>query len=196
MLIEESLWIKETLEKVNISSLREVLDVGSSTKEFRTRIQPYIDKNIFEPLRNQNISIYHLDKKEKEGVDYGCDVEEISDEKFGRKFDLVICCSLLEHVQKPRELCFLLMNLVKQGGFLLVTVPRTYRYHPDPIDTMFRPSMEELISIFPGMKIIRKKVIRIKNMKTYKKNILELVRCLIPAFNWKVNCLLMRKSKS
>jgi SAM-dependent methyltransferase len=195
MFKEESIWIKEVLEGVDGYSLNKVLDVGSSTKQFRIQTQPYIDENVFLPLRKRNISIFYLDKKNENGVDYVYDVEKISAKELGRRFDLVICCSLLEHVRKPKELCSVLIDLVKQDEFLLITVPQTYRHHPDPIDTMFRPSMEELISMFPGMNIIRKRVICIKDKEKYRRNILELIRYLIPMFNWRVNCVFMKKSK-
>ena len=87
------------LESTDMLSVEEVLDVGSSTKKFRTKIQPYIDENIFKPLRERDLHIYHLDKKEQEGVDYIFDVNEMSVESLGKTFDLVICCSLQkEHV--------------------------------------------------------------------------------------------------
>jgi len=196
MFIEESIWIKKFLKDLNPPHIDEVLDVGSSNLQFRTQTQPYIDENIFRPLRDNGCLISHLDKKNSEGVDFVFDVENMSVREIGKKFDLVICCSLLEHVREPEKVCSLLIDLTKKGGFLLVTVPRSYRYHLDPIDTMFRPSMKELISLFPGMEIIKKEVVYIKEKKRYNLlKISELLRYLIPTLNWKVNCLLMRKNK-
>ena len=196
MLKEESVWIKEVLKKINEPLINNVLDVGSSTLLFRTKTQPYIDKNVFKPLRNRNCSILHLDKKKAKGVDLLFDVEKMKSSDLGKDFDLVLCCSLLEHVKEPQKVCSLLTNLVKKGGFLLVTVPRSYRYHQDPIDTMFRPSMEALISMFSGMEVVKKDVVYIKEKQRYNlSEISELLRYLIPAFHWKVNCLLMRKNK-
>lgn len=196
MFREESIWIKEILKEADLSSVNVVLDIGSSTMQFRTQAQPHIDENVFRPLRERNISVRYLDKKNKKGVDYVCDVESINAKGIGRKFDLVICCSLLEHVQQPKKVSLILMDLVREDGFLLITVPKSYRYHPDPIDTMFRPSMKKLISMFPGMKVIRKNVLYVKDKEKYKTHrISELFRYLIPLFNWKVNCLFMRKSK-
>jgi SAM-dependent methyltransferase len=193
MLKEESVWIKKVLEEIDLSSVKEVLDVGSSTSEFRTRAQPYIDENVFKPLRRKSISIYYLDKKSDEGVDFVCDIENASAEEIGRNFDMIICCSLLEHVQKPGELASLLTDLVKKDGFLLITVPQRYLYHPDPIDTMFRPSMNELVSLFPGLQVIRKAVIHIKDKERYSWT--EFIRLMIPFLNWKVNCLFMKKGE-
>ncbi len=196
MFVEESIWIKEILKDLNPPHIQKVLDVGSSTIQFRMQTQPYIDKNVFSPLRDRGSSISYMDKKKGEGIDYVFDAESITAKQIGKKFDLVICCSLLEHVKDPKKLCSLLVKLTKPGGFLLVSVPANYRCHSDPIDTMFRPSMEELISMFQGMKIIKNKVIYIKDKKKYKMSLIsELLRYIIPAFNWKVNCLFMRKFK-
>ena len=192
MLREESDWIQDVLKETDLSTVKEVLDVGSSTEEFRTRTQPYIDENIFRPLRNLGLSICHLDKKAGAGIDLVCDIENTQPAEIGRQFDLVICTSLLEHVHDPVKLSSLLVDLVRQGGFLLVTVPQVYRYHADPIDTMFRPAMPELISMLPGMQVIHQAVIRIRDKDKY--NVLEFIRYVVPFLNWRVNCLFMRKN--
>ena len=36
------------------------------------------------------------------------------------------------------------LDLLPIGGLIFVTVPLSYPYHRDPIDTMFRPSLAEL----------------------------------------------------
>jgi len=196
MFKEESIWIKKVLEEAESSLINDILDVGSSTLQFRTEVQPYIDENVFKPLRDKKLSISYLDKKKSEGVDYVFDVENMNGSEIVKKFDLIICCNLLEHVKNPEKVCPLLVDLARPEGFLLVTVPGNYRRHLDPIDTMFRPSMEKLISMFPGMKVIQKKVVYIKDKEKYKLyKIPELLRYIVPAFNWKVNCILMRKTK-
>lgn len=193
MLKEESIWIREVLKETDLSSVKEILDIGSSTKEFRTLTQPYIDENVFKPLRKQSMLIYYLDKKVDKGIDLVYDVENVRAEEIGKKFDMVICCSLLEHVKKPDKIATLLIDLVKQDGFLLITVPQAYRYHPDPIDTMFRPTMKELVSMFPGLQVVRKATIRLRDKEKYRRT--EFIRYIIPFFNWKVNCLFMKKIK-
>ena len=43
----------------------------------------------------------------------------------------------------------LLDSLVAPDGHLILSVPRRFPYHPDPIDTMYRPSVAELVRV-PG----------------------------------------------
>jgi len=130
MFLEESIYIKELLAK--ISSLQDVLDVGSSTLKFRTIIQPYIDKNIFQPLRDKEVKISYLDNKDGIGIDI---VADVSNKRFTlpQKYDLVICTNLLEHVSDLKTTIFNISSLVRKGGYLLITVPLIYPYHPDPI---------------------------------------------------------------
>jgi hypothetical protein len=51
----------------------------------------------------------------------------------------LLCCNLLEHVLDPERLALHCLELLPRGGLLFVTVPFSYPYHRDPIDTMYRP---------------------------------------------------------
>ena len=64
----------------------------------------------------------------------------------------VLCCNVLEHVPDVRTFGGRLGQIVAPGGRLVVTVPHRYPHHNDPIDTMFRPSPEELSALFPDLK--------------------------------------------
>ena len=44
--------------------------------------------------------------------------------------------------------------LLPRGGLAFVTVPFSYPYHRDPIDTMYRPSPVELSLLFDGAKLL------------------------------------------
>ncbi|HEX3595743.1 MAG TPA: hypothetical protein VHU80_11590 [Polyangiaceae bacterium] len=45
------------------------------------------------------------------------------------------------------------------GGRLLVSGPHRYPYHPDPIDTTFRPSVEQMAKLFPDTRIITSEIV-------------------------------------
>ena len=159
MFIEESLWIKSALEKLDLPAGSKVLDVGSSNEGFRKIRKPHIDKNVFLPLRERGLDVKHLDMNESDGVDIVCDFDKCDPVKFiGYRFDLVICGNMLEHVSDRKKMGKKILDLVKDKGYLLVTVPNVYGYHPDPIDTGYRPSPKELEGLFaslePGISII------------------------------------------
>ncbi|OBQ33891.1 MAG: hypothetical protein AN485_17485, partial [Anabaena sp. MDT14b] len=46
-----------------------------------------------------------------------------------------------------------------KSGYIFVTVPYKYPYHRDPIDTMFRPDIQELSSLFPDFKIVNGEIL-------------------------------------
>lgn len=49
--------------------------------------------------------------------------------------------------------------IIPEGGFLIVSVPRVFPYHPNPIDNGFRPSTGDLKRLFPDFKIIARKIV-------------------------------------
>ncbi|MFH1062933.1 MAG: methyltransferase domain-containing protein [Candidatus Omnitrophota bacterium] len=196
MLKEEAAWIKGMIDKFVIKQGLDVLDVGSSTLKFRTLIQPYIDEYVFAPLREKNNNIFYLDKKKDEGIDYAFDINDMSADSIDKKFDVVFCCNLLEHVNDRNKIYGLLSDFLKNNGLLILTVPEAYRFHPDPIDTMFRPRMRELINLFSkfgNFEIIETQVVVINDKKRYSKGIGEKLRYNLPFLRWRINCLLLRK---
>jgi len=66
----------------------------------------------------------------------------------------LLCCNLLEHVTEPDRLACHCLDLLRPGGLVFVTVPFSYPYHRDPIDTMYRPSPSELCELFTGARLL------------------------------------------
>ncbi len=209
MFIEESLWVKAILSNLELLAGSAILDVGSSTTQFRQLEQPHIDNNVFYPLRQRGCQIYYMDSKQGDGVDIVCDIvnPNIDPLKYiGRRFDLVICSNLLEHVLNVNRVARITSDLVKTNGYLLVTVPRLYRKHPDPIDTMFRPTIGELEKLFhsnePAFVTKAAKIITINHRIYYPAHLSrfplwgyrDLLRYLLPWTRWKISCLLLLKS--
>jgi hypothetical protein len=156
MLEIEARWIGETLSRLETERLSPVLNIGSATLEFRQKIQPWIDRRIFAPMRERGIEVHHLDVQAGVGVDLQGD---LSDKNFvsslhERGYRTVLCCNLLEHVFDPRDVCHIIERLLEDGGYSIVTVPRDFPYHPDPIDTMFRPTPNEVADLFPSCRLI------------------------------------------
>ncbi len=160
MLVIESKWIGDLLQGFGKTSRElKLLNVGSSTLEFRTLIQPYIEKNVFQKLP-LNLKVVHLDMKEEEGVDM---VGNLMDENFlqsiQEKFDMVLCSNLLEHVEEPQKVIDRLEQIIPVGGHIIVTGPYRFPYHNDPIDTKFRPSVKKLASMFSRSVLIEGQII-------------------------------------
>jgi methyltransferase family protein len=157
----EARWLANHLRQLPTSDLSPMLNVGSSTKHFREVKQPWIEREIFAPLARAGCRVVHLDMKIDEGVDLCGDL--MDPQFFGRLRSLgagaVFCSNVLEHVSDPSALARQLEELVPVGGYLVVSVPHRFPYHPDPIDTLFRPDLETLRALFPRTRLIAGEVV-------------------------------------
>lgn len=161
MLKNESKWLSNNIYSLNSTDVFPILNIGSSTKKFREQTQPWIDANLFYYAREKNYPVIHMDIKKDVGVDIA---GNLSDETFFKelqKLDIksILCANLLEHVPNPKEMCNLISSLIPKGGYLFVTVPHEYPYHPDPLDTLFRPNVAELEAMFPNLKLLNGEVV-------------------------------------
>ncbi len=192
MLLEEAQWIKKVIE--NNFSLNDfpLLNVGSSTKEFRESVQPFIFSEIFKPIEDKNYSVIHTDIKEDNGVDI---VGDLNDAKFrshlrGNNIKSILCSNLLEHLEDPQQICNSILEIVPINGLILVTVPYSFPYHNDPIDTLLRPNIKELHAFFPNTEILESEIIVSNNsfyndLMNNKKYFLKMtIRWLLPFYKY------------
>jgi SAM-dependent methyltransferase len=154
---EEASLIFEWVRGLNLPEGAVCLNIGSSTKVFRTKMQPHVDALLIRPLEERGLRIIHCDMKAAEGVD---EVGDLLDPAFRARLrrhdaDLMICSNLLEHLTDPVAFARACGELVKPNGYGLFTVPLSYPYHPDPIDTMLRLKPGELADLLPGWQIIK-----------------------------------------
>ena len=134
-------------------------------------------------------------------------------------YDAILCSNLLEHVINPKEICRCIEDCVKEGGFLIVTMPHLYPYHNDPIDTMFRPDVEELKTYFKKSILVEGEILIIddSHIRTLLRNkkllVINIIRWFTPFYKfdawkkiisdisntfkaYKMTCILMKKSKT
>jgi SAM-dependent methyltransferase len=159
MRIEEAAWIGERLAKLNAAT---VLELGSSTRLFRTKTQPHIDLLIHAPLRAKGIRIIHSDLKPDVDIAIVGDIYSDDVQSKLREVDAeaVICCNMFEHVVDRARLASICDEILRPGGHLIVSVPFSYPYHSDPIDTYFRPTPKEIASMFPTYTLIDSAIVR------------------------------------
>ena len=163
--VEEALWIRSVLERAPLAPGSTVLDVGSSTLAFRTEVQPHIDEHVFRPLRERELRIQHLDARAEPGVDI---VADVTLEGVEGSYDLVICTNLLEHVVDRALVVANLKRLVTPGGFLLLTAPRRYPIHHDPIDTGFRPTTRRLVDLVGFSPVVEVRTLTVRSSAYYR----------------------------
>jgi SAM-dependent methyltransferase len=151
MRVEEAQLIGNLLGGLPPLEISPLVNIGSSTLRFRTEHQPHIERSIFAPLAARGVRVLHADMKAAVGVDLVGDVLRDSFRRQVRELrpKAVLCSNVLEHVENIAEFVAALEELTPPGGFLLVSVPRSYPYHLDPIDNGFRPDPDALIAEFP-----------------------------------------------
>jgi len=135
------------LEQRAVSPL---LNLGSSTRTFREIAKPHIQRELFGPLEAAGIAIVHSDLKQADGVDVAGDILDpaVLGDLKARGFKCVLIANLLEHVRDPAAVAAACEEIVGPGGLILATVPSSFPYHADPIDTGFRPSPAALAALF------------------------------------------------
>lgn len=151
MFKQEAAWIAARLAAIDAADVGTIANVGSSSHQFRTERQPWVDAELFAPLRQRNVPVVHVDLKVEEGVDLIADI--LSDEGFAavktHRPKTVLLCNILEHVHEPDRMTQRAFDLVEPGGRLIVSVPRSYPHHRDPFDTMYRPTPQEVAALVP-----------------------------------------------
>lgn len=158
MLEVEACWLRDRLGERSGAELSPLLNLGSSELHFRTAVQPWIDREVFAPLRARGVTVVHSDLKAQPGVDIVADA--LGDEGLRRLREVgaraILCCNMFEHVADRGALARRCAALVPVGGTLIVTVPASYPYHPDPIDTYYRPEPGDMArELFPELTCVR-----------------------------------------
>lgn len=160
MLINEAIWLGQQAAKLSTESLSPLLNLGSQNAEFQQQT-PWIEQHFLGPLRARGVKIVNSDLQDAPGVEL---VGDLLDPEFvGRVsalgFRSVVCCNLLEHVLDRPAVGAGVAGLVTPGGYLFVSCPKAFPYHPDPIDNGFRPLPDELAALFPGTRLVEGAVI-------------------------------------
>jgi len=168
MLEREAKWLARRVAECGDRAFP-MLNVGSHTAAFRTREQPWIDRFVFAPIRRRGGAVVHLDLQPLPGVDL---VGDLTDPVFlarvgAMRFRSIFCSNLLEHVPNREAIGRAAVAAVEPGGHLFVSCPHVFPYHPDPIDTMFRPGVGELAGLFPDTELVRGELLRCGTLATY-----------------------------
>lgn len=217
MLKNEAAWLGAKLAELSDEQLGTILNLGSSSADFRKIKQPYVEELIFAPLAKRAVRVVHFDLQEDSGVDIAGDIYD--DEVFKKLRQLnprsLICSNVLEHVSDRLTFLRRVQELVSSGGYLFVTVPFSFPYHPDPIDTYYRPSPKELSDLFSEFDVAEEAVVEDSTYGGVLRNdpkqaISAICRLAVPFFrpknwlgclhrlNWlwqpfKISCVVLRK---
>jgi hypothetical protein len=104
------------------------------------------------------------------------------------QFKSVLCSNLLEHVLDRESLCKSIRAIMPVGGYLFVSVPYQFPYHRDPLDTLFRPTINELTVLFPEFEPVDAAIVsggKLINATGYSPSfyfVILLLRLLLPIY--------------
>jgi hypothetical protein len=148
MLESEAIRLREILLAQKAAS--PLLDIGSSTRQFREVEKPHIERALFGPLREAGVAVVHSDLKAGDGVDHEGDILDPAARRAlrARGFRCLLLANVLEHVRDRAAIAAACEEIVGPGGLILATAPSSYPYHADPIDTGYRPSPAALAAVF------------------------------------------------
>jgi SAM-dependent methyltransferase len=161
MRAEEARRIADLVAGIGLPPGSVCLNVGSSIRHFREVEQPHIHAELIGPLEAAGVRFVHCDLKADDGVDLVGNVldTEFQQQMADRRADILLCCNILEHLTEPQAFADACANLVRAGGYMVVTVPYSYPYHADPIDTMLRVDPAGLARFFPDWELARGEIV-------------------------------------
>jgi hypothetical protein len=161
MRTQEAAWIGERLRA--LGNIHVIVNLGSGTRHFRVVSKPYIERDIFDPLARRGARVVHADLKAGDGIDVSGDLFATAVQTRLRQAgaDAILACNIMEHLPTELRERFpaVLDSLLAPGGVLVITVPYSYPYHADPIDTLYRPSPQALAACFPGYEVMEARII-------------------------------------
>lgn len=127
------LYLKTVCSEVN----GPILEIGSKSVSVATFREYFKDKDFT-----------GTDLEDGPGVDVVCDLTDPTNPLPKNYYDLVICCSVFEHVPNPWVMSGIISELVKPGGKLYMNAPWVWRYHKYP-DDYYRYSFKAIEYLFP-----------------------------------------------
>ena len=177
-------------ENLNLKKLSICVNLGSGDVTRLLERKPWIEDYLFSPLRQEGIRIIHVDRLPSANIDIICDLGSPQAFDFLDQFQaprLLILANVIEHLERELRDNILsrIYSSMRVGDALLITVPYDYPYHPDPIDTMFRPDPSDLIKGVPltwvGQEIVQAgSFLQEFNQMSFFKRARKLIRPLWP----------------
>lgn len=96
-----------------------VLDIGCAKGSLLDELKTYDYKTFGIEMSSANVE---LCKSKGHNVHLG-DLDSFYEANKGKKFDIISCLDVLEHVHKPREFLLIIKSLLKDDGLLIISTP-------------------------------------------------------------------------
>lgn len=151
MLIAEAQWLGGRLLDLPTDAFP-LANLGSGTAAYRSGRSPWTEQYVFAPLAEAGREVVHVDVKRGDGVDLVADLltEDGCSAVARCGARTLLCTNLLEHVPQPATALRSITRMCPTGGYLVITGPKRFPYHADPIDNGFRPSWAAVATMLDG----------------------------------------------
>ncbi|HMM19586.1 MAG TPA: methyltransferase domain-containing protein [Selenomonadales bacterium] len=116
--------LKDTI--TYLPNIKTVINIGALPYEGDKQGSKYAD------YFNDDVEFYTLDKNREDNTSsrhFNIDLHDLT--AIGKKFDLVLCMSTVEHVEQPFEVCKQISDIVAPGGYLFFCTPFFFPIHKD-----------------------------------------------------------------
>ena len=90
---------------------------------------------------------------------------DLQDKNFLNKlesmnFKSVFCNHLFEHINNKEAVAKSIEKIIPSRGYLFISCPYKFPYHPGPIDNMFRPDANEILELFQNCEIVTDVIVK------------------------------------
>jgi len=156
VLKDEAMRIGKEMGAIEAAELSPVLMLGSNSRLNGPEGQSFISKYVIAPNELRGVQFFHTDLEDAPGVDISGDLfdDDVLEALKQLNARTIVCANILEHVERPASLVDRCLSLLPTSGYIVITVPNRFPYHPAPIDTYFRPDGAALASLCNNSQII------------------------------------------
>jgi hypothetical protein len=149
MLLNEAKWINNIIASHLNNFNGTAVNLGSSSLDFIKYNQPYIENLVLKPI-SKNFKLINVDVKVDSNIQLVADFLTDSGQKTIKEqhAKVFLVSNLLEHIPAALDGINQLKKLVESNSYIILTGPKSFPYHPDPIDNMFRPKLREIYALF------------------------------------------------
>ena len=172
MLLNEAKWINNIIASHLNNFNGTAVNLGSSSLDFIEYNQPYIENLVLKPI-SKNFKLINVDVKVDSNIQLVADFLTDSGQKIIKEqhAKIFLVSNLLEHIPAALDGINQLKKLVESNSYIILTGPKSFPYHPDPIDNMFRPKLTEIYALFEkDFEIIE--LVIVKNGTVFSSNFL------------------------
>jgi hypothetical protein len=157
---EEAEYLGAWLSVKAPAELSPLIELGASTQAFH-ETHPHVESNVLGPLAERGVRIIKTDLQPGPHIDVAGDIYDPAVQaklkRVGAK--CVLCCNIFEHVADRDTFACVCDEILSPGGTIIVSVPKSYPLHLDPIDTYYRPTPIEIARLFPGYAMLASEVV-------------------------------------